>query len=199
MSAAPGVARIGPNAITQVAGAVERSLGAKTARDLLRSAGLGGYVGVPPQQMVDEREVVALHSALRERLDPCTAGAIARAAGLATGDYLLANRIPRAAQSLLRWLPAPLASRLLVSAIRRHAWTFAGSGRFAARAGRPVVITIEGCPICRDAHAEAAVCGYYAATFRQLFRTLVHRRAVVRETECIASGSPVCRFEIDWR
>ena len=55
-----------------------------------------------------------------------------------TGDYLLAHRIPKPVQALLKRLPAPLAARVLLAAITRHAWTFAGSGRFEAHrpAGR---------------------------------------------------------------
>jgi len=198
MSAAPGAARIGPNAITQVAGALERALGQAPTQALMRSAGLGEYLRAPPRQMVDEREVIALHTILRERLQPRTAGAIAREAGERTGDYLLAHRIPRPVQRVLRLLPARWASRVLLRAITRHAWTFAGSGHFRARAGRPVVIEIGDCPICRGAHASAALCGYYTATFARLYRELVHPRAQVRESACIATGSAACRFEIDW-
>jgi divinyl protochlorophyllide a 8-vinyl-reductase len=63
---------------------------------------------------------------------------------------------------------------------------------------RPVVLLIEGCPICRGAHAAAPICDYYAATFLRLFTRLVHTRAVVRETACAAAGAGACRFEIDW-
>jgi divinyl protochlorophyllide a 8-vinyl-reductase len=198
MSARPGVARIGPNAITQVAGALEHRLGSAAARDFLCSVGLGGYVDAPPSQMVEECEVIALHSAVRARLTPEAARGIARAAGLATGDYLLAQRIPRSAQWALRALPAPLASRLLLAAIRRHAWTFAGSARFTARAGRPTLFRLEGCPICRGAHSTAPLCEFYAATFTRLFSRLVHPRAEARETACIAAGASACQFEVAW-
>jgi len=199
MSAGPGVARIGPNAIIQVAGALEHRLGSRAARDFLSSVGLGAYVDAPPRQMVDEREVIALHSAVRMRLPPQAARGVAHAAGLATGDYLLAHRIPRTAQFVLRALPAPLASRLLLAAIRRHAWTFAGSARFTACAGHPVLIRLEHCPICRGAQSAAPLCEYYAATFTRLFSRLVHPRAEARETACMAAGAPACRFEIEWR
>ena len=198
MMAVAGGARIGPNAVIQVAAALANRLGAGVSREMMRAAGLGAYVKAPPQTMIDEREVIALHSLLRERLHPATAGEVVRAAGLATGDYLLAHRIPRLAQWVLRGLPAPLAAPLLLGAIRRHAWTFAGSGEFHARSGRPIVITIGNCPICRGANAARPQCDYYAATFTRLFRKLVHRNARVRETACHAAGAEHCRFEIDW-
>ena len=191
-------ARIGPNAVIQVAAALANRLGAGYARELMVAAGLGAYVQLPPQKMIDEREVIRLHTLLRERLQPSTASEVVRAAGLATGDYLLAHRIPRLAQWVLRALPAPLAGPLLLGAIRRHAWTFCGSGHFHARAGRPIMISIENCPICRGANAARPQCEYYAATFSRLFTRLVHRRIRVRETACQACGADQCRFEIDW-
>lgn len=190
--------RIGPNAIIQVAEALERLLGRASTHDLLRAAGLEAYTDSPPSQMVDEREVSALHAAVRDRLPLRAARGVARDAGLATGDYLLVHRIPPPVQVLLRTLPAPWSGRLLLAAIARHAWTFAGSGRFEARPGRPILISIGDCPICRGTHADAPACGYYAACFTRLFSRLVHPRARAREIACIAEGAGACRFEIDW-
>ena len=195
---AGGGARIGPNAVIQVAAALTQRLGAGVSGELMLEAGLGAYVRSPPQKMIDEGEVIALHRLLRERLQPATATEVVAAAGLATGDYLLAHRIPRLARIVLRALPASLASPLLLGAIRRHAWTFSGSGQFEARSGRPVIITIDNCPICRGANAARPQCEYYAATFTRLFRELVQSGARVRETACEASGADQCRFEIDW-
>lgn len=199
MSTGQGVARIGPNAITQLAGALEHRLGSGAAREFLCSVGLGGYADAPPRQMVDECEVIALHSAVRARLAPEAARGVAHDAGIATGDYLLAHRIPQPAQWVLRALPAPLASRLLLVAITRHAWTFVGSARFTTRGAYPVRIILKGCPICRGAQSAAPLCEYYAATFNRLFSSLIHPRTKVRETACIAAGDPACRFEIEWR
>jgi bacteriochlorophyll 4-vinyl reductase len=53
----------------------------------------------------------------------------------------------------MRWLlprlPTPLASRVLLAAVSRQSWTFAGSGVFRAEPGRPVRLSLTGCPICR--------------------------------------------------
>jgi len=62
--------------------------------------------------------------------------------------------------------------------------------------GLETVLTITERPICRGTRAGAPACGYYAATFEQLFRRLVSSRAVVTETECAATGAAHCRFEI---
>jgi divinyl protochlorophyllide a 8-vinyl-reductase len=191
--------RIGPNAIIQLCAALQGEIGPERAAELVRAAGLGTYLERPPQRMVDEHEVIALHARVRAQLSAAAARTVAREAGARTADYLLANRIPAIVQHLLRWLPATLASRALLAAITRHAWTFAGSGQFAARSGRPVEITIAHCPICRDGRADGPICDYYAATFERLYARLVHGRSRVAEIECAASGAPRCRFLIDWR
>jgi len=211
-------ARIGPNAITRVAEALTARFGADCAAQVFAAARLQQHLVTPPAEMVDERDVMALHAALRGRLGAADARAIARDAGLRTADYLLGHRIPRPVQGLLKLLPAPWASHLLLRAIGGHAWTFAGSGRFSSRGGRPTTFAIAGCPLCRPAAPAAspalaaaadgsaarrpadpsASCAYYAATFERLYRVLVARRAVVTETACEAHGAPACCFVIRW-
>jgi divinyl protochlorophyllide a 8-vinyl-reductase len=197
--AAHGAAgRIGPNAITRVAEALRRTGGENLERRVFHAARLGGYLGRHPEKMVDEAEVTRLHRALRATLGADRAREVSRDAGYATGDYLLAHRIPRLVQAMLKLAPAPLAAHVLMGAIGRHAWTFAGSGAFAWTPGRPVRFEICGNPICRGAVSDEPVCDYYAATFERLFRTLVHPCAEVVETECEALGADACRFEIRW-
>jgi divinyl protochlorophyllide a 8-vinyl-reductase len=198
MSAALHVAQIGPNAITQITGALEVELGPDAARRLLRSCGFSRYVDEPPRDMVDEIDVISFHRALRDRLPPSMAACVGSAAGRRTADYLLENRIPGWVRRVLPLLPSALASRLLIAAISRHAWTFSGSARCRLHAGAPVIITMEGCALCCGAHAAAPICHYYTATFERLFGELVHPQSRARETACIATGDRACRFEIDW-
>ncbi len=190
--------RIGPNAITRVA----EALGPARARPVFQHAGLAAYLESPPQAMVDEREVIALHAALRSDLGEAEARRVAADAGRRTAAYLLAHRIPAPAQVVLKALPAGLAARALLKAIGGHAWTFAGSGRFSAQVtgdrARPVVLTITDNPLCRGVHSAEPCCDYYLAVFEVLFRTLVHRGATVAETACEACGDPACTFEIRW-
>jgi divinyl protochlorophyllide a 8-vinyl-reductase len=192
------VARIGPNAITRVAEALLREISAERTQQIFATAGLAHYLRQPPEAMVDEEEVIRLHHALDGALGDTTARRIARVAGLATGDYLLARRIPQAVQAILKRLPARIAARILLIAIRKHAWTFAGSGRFSAAAGRPVQLAIATNPLCRGVAAAVPHCDYYAATFERLFRVLVHADATVVETACESCGAAACRFEIRW-
>ncbi|MBP0463348.1 bacteriochlorophyll 4-vinyl reductase [Roseomonas sp. PWR1] len=191
-------ARIGPNAVTRLAEALEAVRGAGGARAVFGRAGLAHRLAAPPERMVEEAEVVALHAALRETLPAEEAEAIARDAGRRTADYLLAHRIPRPMRLVLPHLPARAAAWILLKAIGRHAWTFAGSGRFAVLPGQPVRFSIAGSPLARGAAATHAACGYYAATFEGLFRALVHPATRIEEVACEAMGAPCCLFEARW-
>ncbi|MFP4077153.1 MAG: bacteriochlorophyll 4-vinyl reductase [Halochromatium sp.] len=190
------VARIGPNAITRVAEALVAARG--SAADVFGAAGLTHYLDEPPEAMVDERDVTALQQALRAQLDAETARGIGHDAGLRTGDYLLAHRIPRPAQRLLKLLPPGPASALLLKAVGKHAWTFSGSGDFSYTIGRPVQVRIQDCPLCRGSQADVPVCDFYRGTFERLFTTLVHRKTQVIETQCQAMGAEACVFEMRW-
>jgi len=189
-------ARIGPNAIIRVAEALIARQG--SAASCFADAHLTHYLSAPPQEMVDEREVIALQRALRERLGLDEASAVSREAGLRTGDYLLANRIPKSAQLLLRMLPPRPASSILLGAVGKHAWTFSGSGHFSFETGRPVRVSIRDCPICRGSVADRPLCDFYSATFERLFTTLVSRRTQVHEVQCQAMNADACVFEMRW-
>lgn len=140
--------------------------------------------------MVREAVVADLFEALFLRLPETDAKDVAAEAGRRTADYILANRIPGAAQSILKALPAPLAAPLLLAAIAKHAWTFAGSGRFTARYGAPLIVEIAANPLSMPG------CVWHRAVFERLFRSLAAPRADVRHTRCCRTGEPLCRFEI---
>lgn len=118
---------IGPNAVLQMIAPLQARLGREAAASLLCRAGLSELPD--GSAMIPEAQAACLHQRLRTEC-PETAQAILREAGLGTGAYILAHRIPPPAQAVLRLLPARLAARVLARAIARHAWTFAGSGRF---------------------------------------------------------------------
>lgn len=190
--------RIGPNAIVRVAEAVTARHGAGATARLFLAAGLSRHLTTPPTRMVDEAEVIRLHAELRAMFGLEAAQALSREAGRLTAGYLLAHRIPKPMRVLLPRLPARLASRVLLAAVSRHAWTFAGSGHFTARPGRPVRLRIEDCPLCRGAESDEPLCEFYSATFEHLYRALVHPDATGRQSACQASGAPACEFEIRW-
>jgi len=189
-------ARIGPNAVTRLAEAME-DLGGDEARRVFAAAGLLHHLDHPPEAMVPDADVALLHAALREQLGARRATSVGDRAGRLTADYLLANRIPRPAQMILGLLPAKLAIRLLLRAIGRHAWTFAGQGRFSWRATpRGFVLALAGGPVSRTAKSEFPVCAYYAATFERLFQAILRRPIIVIETACEATGAAACEFTV---
>lgn len=191
------VARIGPNAIIRVGEALTALHGREMAEHVFGMAHLSHYLAAPPEQMVPESEVIVLHQALRAEVTD--AARVAHDAGLRTGDYLLAHRIPKPAQHVLKWLPPALACKMLLSAVAKNAWTFVGSGHYDFAMGHPVRVTIGQCPTCRGATAEVPVCDFYTGAFQRLCQILVSPRTQVRETQCQAMGAPACQFEITWR
>lgn len=186
--------RIGPNAVTRLAEAATDAMGATACAALFEAAGLSHHLAAPPETMVAEADVMALHRTLAQQHE-ARAAAIAADAGVRTARYLLANRIPRPVQAVLRVLPPGLAARILLSAIGRHAWTFAGSGRFEARVGNGVSVRIEGGPF-RETAAAVPLLAFYESVFTHLFVTLVSRRARVADGHV---DGMICQFTMTWR
>jgi len=189
-------ARIGPNAILQLVPVLDATLGVAARRSLIESAGIAELPD--GSGLVDEDPVARLHQALRASC-PDQAADLATSAGLATGDYIIANRIPGPARRTLRLLPPRIGSILLCSAIAKHAWTFAGSGAFRVVSSHPPVFEIADNPVVRGETADGPVCHWHVAVFERLFRRLVHDDYRVVETHCMAAGDGVCRFEVSRR
>jgi divinyl protochlorophyllide a 8-vinyl-reductase len=187
-------AQIGPNALIQLVEALRLVWGPEATRSLLVSLGLGPYADAPPQHMLPQEQVAALHTRLHGMLDAGLFKSITADAGRRTADYLLAHRIPRAVQWVLRCLPDAIAARVLCRAIAKHAWTFAGSGAFSYAWTPRLVFRLAGNPLCHRIEADAPVCDYYAATFERIFRVIVNDNWRVQEVQCEASGADFCEF-----
>jgi divinyl protochlorophyllide a 8-vinyl-reductase len=190
----PSQAQIGPNALIQMVAALRSVWGNEETLSLLGSLGLGHYVENPPLRMMPQQEVAALHTRLFGMVDAQTFKSITFDAGLRTADYLLANRIPRAVQWLLKRLPETIAARVLCRAIAKHAWTFAGSGTFSHAWEPHLVFRLKGNPLCSQIESQLPICDYYAATFERIFRVIVNDNWRVQELECEASGADACVF-----
>jgi divinyl protochlorophyllide a 8-vinyl-reductase len=198
MSAIPSSShRIGPNSLLQTFRALRELEGEEAARAIPARAGLPEAW---PDGMIPEAWFVQLIQAVRETLPGPRAEAVLRRSGTYTADYVGQNRIPAPFRGLLRVLPGRVGIPLLLAAFRRHAWTFAGAGRFSAEGSFPGTILLDGCPTCR-AETTGAVHGhagaYYEAAFEGLLG-LAARRVRVREVACQADHAPQCRFEISF-
>lgn len=190
----PAAARIGPNAITQLVGVLDECEGPHFRDAVMSRAGVA--VPDPAAGMIPEADAAAVHHALRA-LAPMRAETLLRSAGLATGSYILRHRIPRAAQGVIRALPAGVAARVLSMAITRHSWTFAGSGSFRVAGWHPLTFEVTQNPLVSGLHADRPQCHWHAAVFERLFAHLVWPGCQVHETACRAAGAALCRFEVN--
>ena len=129
-------------------------------KKLFIAANLADYVHALPDTMVPEEEVTILHRHLRSDLGGGRAASVSWIAGQRTADYLLANRIPKPVQRVLKLLPRRLAAFILLKAIGAHAWTFAGTSRFSWKMGRPITLSFVDCPLCRHDHTAQPCCSY---------------------------------------
>ncbi len=196
-SVAAQPAKIGPNAVIQTFQAIQALRGQIAAQRVASAARCDHWLSTPPTEMVDEIPVIALFRAL-ERVLPHDSDRIAWEAGTRTADYILTHRIPKPAQRILKILPARLAAPILLKAIAKHAWTFAGSGSVKVHGARPFRVEIEHNPLTIGLHHPEPACHWHRAVFTRLFQTLVHKRTKVRELSCGACGAKTCVFELSW-
>ncbi|GFE48405.1 bacteriochlorophyll synthase 23 kDa chain [Roseobacter cerasinus] len=183
---------IGPNAVLQTIPVLDGLLGRERRDDVLSRVELSA---VPDgTQMIPETLAAGLHRHIR-LIAPAQAARVSTLAGTATANYILAYRIPKPAQILLRCLPATLSAKCLSHAITRHAWTFVGSGQFAAL--DPWTFDIHNNPLIRAETSSACLCHWHAAVFARLYQALVSTECSCREIMCGAQPpGGVCRFEI---
>ncbi len=186
--------RIGPNAILQTVAVIRARYGEEDAARVI--AGTPWRLDRLPTEMVPEEDVLSVVHATLRRFGAEEGHRVMDASGVGTARYLLANRIPRIAQVVMKLAPASIALRILLTAIQRNSWTFAGSARFVVRYGSPTVVEFHECAMCRGLHGADSECQFYAATFRELLLTLVSPRTRVTETACMAAGASCCRFEL---
>ena len=183
---------IGPNAILQYIHALDDFGGAGHACKVLRDCGL--FTVPEGDAMIPEEDAARLHRFVR-RQAPSVAPLLSAQAGVRTADYILKHRIPRAAQRLLRALPAPLAAVLLAKAIAQNAWTFVGSGTFQKVDVWTFCIVDN--PLVRGEVSEVPICHWHCAVFEHLYRSLVAPDCRCREVTCCAQHrGDACWFEI---
>lgn len=180
--------RVGPNAVIRLGEAMIAIAGRPAAERLYAEAGVPELLDAPPAEMIDETVPARLFDVLWRDWPAEHAGRVSREAGRLTADYVYANRIPRIARTVLPVLPRWAASRLLLSAIERSAWTFAGSG--ACRTGPGLTVTIGANPLAMPG------CVWHRAVFARLFERLVAPGTRVEQTACCLDGAPACRFVI---
>jgi predicted hydrocarbon binding protein len=66
------------------------------------------------------------------------------------------------------------------------------------REGQPgYEFLIRQCPICKDRTAEGSICGFFEGLLDEAVKEFSYKETYqVEETECMAAGSPACKFII---
>ncbi|WP_413721017.1 bacteriochlorophyll 4-vinyl reductase [Silicimonas sp. MF1-12-2] len=185
----PGL--VGPNAVVQLAAALEEMIGQQEARSFFSYQGLESLFDTPPGEMIDQRIPARLMRALWDHFPDEMASTIASSAGRKTADYVIAHRIPWIAKASFHIVPRSVAASLLMNAIHRNAWTFAGSGICEVSRDPAHLISIRENPLALPN------CAWHVAVFERLFRRLVHRDAKVRHLTCCRDTDKACQFVID--
>jgi len=170
----PGTpARIGPNALTRSVRALRRRHGPEPTARIVEAAGLGHLLAKEPTGMQPEEDFLRLVEAVVRALPPRAAAAVMQEAGEETGRYVLEWRIPRAFRALLPLLPPHWRLRVLMEGIRRHAWTFVGSGTMEFRPGPLPLLRMRLGPRARRLPSPFPLRAYYLGAFRVLLTALV--------------------------
>lgn len=183
--------RIGPNAIIQLIEPLRTDYDDGFCQHVFAQAGLAEFLRNPATDMVPEWTVSALFKVIRAELSAEQADKLLAQGGFGTAHYVMRHRIPALVRGLLKFLPATLSGPLLLKAISRNAWTFAGSGQFIARTGGVHQVSIGNNPIATPG------CPWHRAVFTTLFREMVSPHTQVRHTQCLGQGDTLCVFEID--
>ena len=168
--------KIGPNSIIQLGRTLIDSVGYETASSIYATAGITDLLGHPPAEMVEESTVIRLFRAVEQKLPCREAQHLLQEAGNRTGQYILKNRIPAVARYLLPILPRRMALAILLKAMKRNAWTFAGSGHFRYELEPRICMEIENNPL-----VLTFGCPWHTAVFNTLIGALVRPRPAVRE------------------
>lgn len=164
-------ALIGPHALIHAVAAMRERLGDRETAAILANAQISA---VPTGEvMVPEIEALRLHRWLALR-EPVDCFVIAEEAARRTADYVIANRMPALAVRLLRVLPAKVSGPLLMAAIRRHAWTFIGAGRFTS--ADAWTFEIDRGPADDPVLPPESLFHWYAMVFERMYRRLVSDR-----------------------
>jgi bacteriochlorophyll 4-vinyl reductase len=190
--AGQGAALIGPNAVLQLVPLLDRAGGTDWRDMLLARAGLD--VLPDGSGMIPEIPVDAAASGACAGTGQIWQHSLAGRRGLATGDYILAHRIPPAAQWLLKALPWRLSARLLSRAIARNAWTFAGSGQFLVMT--PLIFALRANPLVQRRGGGSPAMRLASGRLHAALSDPRSSASHLPRTALLRHGPCACRFEM---
>ncbi|WP_338548708.1 bacteriochlorophyll 4-vinyl reductase [Roseovarius phycicola] len=183
--------KIGADAILQTLDALSDVGGDILAQKVLEAAGLRHMLDQKLQEMVPQNIFLALVRAIENTLPRSQVDLVAVSSGRKTGDVLLEQYIPDMAQKLLHTLPPHVAGPLLLQALEKHAWTFAGSAHVHHLPGPPLQLVIKNNPMA------VWGCLWQCALLENVFRSLISADARVWHMACCADHKPSCVYMIE--
>lgn len=191
VSEAEAVPMIGPHAVIHAVDVMREKLAADTFNAVLRDARL---TSLPTGEcMIPEIEALRIHRWLALK-EPIACFEIAEESARRTADYIIANRIPSPAAQLLKLLPPSLSAWLLMKAIRAHAWTFIGAGKFIVHDRWS--FTIDRSDADDPVMPPESLFRWYAGVFSELFRLLVAVDCECRSAPSQSERTSVRRYHI---
>lgn len=187
-------AKIGPNALIQTVQALQALTGPAATFAVLAHADRLDLLDTLPSVLVSAHEFTTLVEAVYATLPQALAEDVLAESGARTAAYVIRNRIPAPVRGLLRLLPPALAIRVLLQAIARHTYTFAGAAEFSYRLRPTPVLRLAGDP-ATGKHVACAVGPYYHGAFQAFMHDLVSPHAHV-SASAAADGANL--FTVRW-
>lgn len=178
--------RIGSDAVLQTLDALSEVGGVHLVQRIVDVAGLRYVVDQTLPDMVPQSVFSALVQSIEDMLPRSQVDLVAVKSGRKTGAILLEQYIPDMAQKLLRTLPKRVAGPLLLHALEKHAWTFAGSASVHHIDGPPLKLVIGSNPMANWG------CLWQCALLETVFRHVISPDARIWQMACCASDSTKC-------
>ncbi len=135
--------------------------------------------------------ILSLFQILERVLPKALASRVVILSARKAAEDLLKEHIPGIAQKMLYTLPDHVSAPLLLDALKRIAWTFAGSGSVRVMAGPPMYLVIDKNP------AVIWGCLWQRALIETVFRNLISARARVEHLRCCKTGQSSCIYVIE--
>jgi len=186
------VSKIGPNSIIQTSESLREHCGNEVKDKVMKAAELEHYIQELPSEMVSETDFHDFVVTLFNDQGKLMTQEILQDSGERTAVYLLKNRIPGLFQSLVKPLPNKWGLKMLLFAISKNAWTFAGSGEFSYNVGEKsfikVIVKHPSLPV---------VSNFYLGTFKRLLGELISSKIEIEPETLEADKSIECTYWIN--
>lgn len=185
---------------------VEEVLGENGLNAVLRSSGLGRYIGNPPENNLESDVMAREYARLNEAIEQFTGRAgkgMLQRIGRASFRWGIKEQaaLMGLANIALKALPQRLRKRAILLGLRKGLMDLVDFGLVDVRdEGGVMVYSDYACTICHTRHSDdISICHLYAGTLGEAMAYATgkdFREFEIVETHCRARGHECCRFEI---